>query len=64
MAMEVMQKVSLCPECGACPEVEMLHDQGRPVGVRIAEGREQITLPIAAWNTLVRYVREGTLEAI
>ncbi len=62
--MEDIQKISLCPECSACPEVEIVHDQGRPAGVRIGEGGEQIVLPQAAWNTLVRYVREGTLEAI
>jgi len=64
MAMEVKQKVSLCPECGACPEVEILQEEGRPVAVRIAEGGEQITLPRTAWNTLVRYVREGILNAL
>jgi hypothetical protein len=26
--MDVKQKISLCPECGACPEVEILHDNG------------------------------------
>lgn len=64
MAMEVKQKVSLCPECDACPEVEVLHEGRRPVAVRIGEGGEQITLPIGAWNTLVRYVREGILNTL
>ena len=62
--MEVQQKISLCPECSACPEVEVLEDEGRPVAVRIGEGGEQITLPKAAWNTLVRYVKEGVLTAL
>lgn len=62
--MEGMQKISLCPECSACPEVEIVHDQGRPAGVRIGEGGEQITLPKAAWNTLVRYIKEGVLTAL
>jgi hypothetical protein len=62
--MEVEQKIPLCPDCGACPEVEILYQDGSPVAVRIGEGGEQITLPKAAWNTLVQYVREGVLEAL
>lgn len=64
MAVEVKQKVSLCPECGACPEVEILQHEGRPVAVRVGEGNEKITLPKEAWNTLLRYVREGVLEEL
>lgn len=59
--MQVTQKVSLCPECGACPEVEVLHHEGRTPTVRIGEGDEKIALSKSAWNTLVRYVREGVL---
>ncbi len=62
--MDVAQKISLCPECSACPEVEILQEEGRPVAVRIGEGGEQCILPKAAWNTLVRYVREGVLTAL
>ena len=62
--MDVKQKISLCPECGACPEVEILHDNGAPVAVRIGEGEARITLPKAAWNTFVLYVREGILPAL
>lgn len=62
--MEVKQKVSLCPECDACPEVEVLHDEQGAVTVRIGEGGERITLPKTAWNVLVRYVREGVLNTL
>ncbi len=62
--MEVAEKISLCPECSACPEVEILREEGRAVAVRIGEGGEQITLPKAAWNTLIRYVMEGVLKAL
>lgn len=62
--MEVQQKISLCPECSACPEVEVLEDKGRPAGVRIGDGGEQIILPKVVWNTLVRYVKEGVLTAL
>ncbi len=62
--MEVKEKFSLCPACGACPEVEILHEDGKPVAVRIGEDGERITLPAAAWNTLIRYPREGILTTL
>jgi len=61
---QVTQKVSLCPECGACPEVEILQHDERPPTVRIGEGDEKIALSRSAWNTLVRYVREGVLREV
>lgn len=62
--METTKKLSLCPSCGACPEVEILQHEGQPVVVRIGEGDEKITLPREAWNTLVRYVRQGALKEL
>lgn len=62
--METREKFSLCPACGACPEVEILKHEGTPVAVRIGEGGEKITLPKDAWNTLLRYVQEGVLKAL
>jgi hypothetical protein len=62
--METTKKLSLCPACGACPEVEILQHEGQPVAVRIGEGREKITLPKEAWNTLLRYVKEGVLREL
>ena len=62
--MEVTQKLSLCPACDACPEVEILQEEGRPVAVRIGEGGERVTVPVEAWNTLVHYIREGVLTAL
>lgn len=62
--MEVERKISLCPECGACPEVEVIVEDGRHMAVRIGEGEDRVILSKAAWNTLVRYVREGVLEAL
>jgi len=59
--MQVTQKLSLCPECGACPEVEVIQHADRTLTVRIGEGDEKIALTRAAWNSLVRYVREGVL---
>jgi hypothetical protein len=63
-AIEVKRKVSLCPECTACHEVEILEENGRPVAVRIGDGEQAVTLPKSAWNTLVRYVREMVLKAL
>ncbi len=62
--MQVTQKVSLCPECSACPEVEVLQQEDRTLAVRIGEGDERVTLSRAAWNTLLRYVREGVLGEV
>lgn len=62
--MQVAQKVSLCPECSACPEVEVLQQEDRTLAVRIGEGDERATLSRAAWNTLIRYVREGVLREV
>ncbi len=62
--MEVKEKFSLCPACSACPEVEILQEDGKPVAVRIGEGAEKITLPTTAWNTLIRYAREGVLTTL
>ncbi len=62
--MEMKEKFSLCPACGACPEVEILQHEGRPMAVRIGEGEDKITLPREAWNTLLRYAREGILKEL
>ena len=62
--MQVMQQVSLCPECGACPEVEVLRHEDSTLSVRIGEGDEKIALSRSAWNTLVRYVRDGVLNEL
>jgi hypothetical protein len=58
---QVTKKLSLCPECGACPEVEVLQHEDATLTVRIGEGEERIALSRKAWNNLVRYVREGVL---
>jgi hypothetical protein len=61
VAVEVTQKLSLCPECGACPEVEVLRLDDSNLAVLIGEGEEKVALSRGAWNNLVRYVREGVL---
>lgn len=52
-------KVSLCPACSECPEVEIT-DQG----VRIGEDANTVRLSHAEWNELVRLVRSGELREV
>ncbi|MFL5264981.1 MAG: hypothetical protein ACJ8AH_00065 [Stellaceae bacterium] len=53
-----MEKItaSLCPECGACPEVVIdAH------GVSIGEADNMVRLSHAEWNQLVELIRSGKL---
>jgi hypothetical protein len=53
-----MEKItaSLCPECGACPEVVIdAH------GVGIGEADNMVRLSHAEWNQLVELIRSGKL---
>lgn len=54
-------RVSLCPACGACPEVvlDMTKDE-----VRIGEEGNLVQLTKEAWNTLVEKIRTGELTAL
>ena len=51
-------RVSLCPACGACPEVVL--DQHADE-VRIGEEGNLVRLNKEAWNTLVEKIRSGEL---
>jgi formylmethanofuran dehydrogenase subunit B len=51
-------KISLCPVCGACPEVAIEAD-----GVRIGEADNMVRLSHAEWNQLVDLIRIGKLPA-
>ena len=51
--------MSLCPMCGACPEVEMGPDE-----VRIGEARNVVSLKRAEWNVLVALIQSGQLTKI
>ena len=53
------KKVTLCPACTACPEVEIT-DQG----VKIGEDGNTVRLSHADWNELVRLVRSGELREV
>jgi hypothetical protein len=52
-------KLSLCPECDACPKVTIDADS-----VRIGEDENIVRLSHAEWNRLVGLVRTGTLAAV
>lgn len=52
-------KVSLCPACSACPEVEIIGDE-----VRIGETGNLAVLKKDEWNVLVDLVRSGQLSKI
>ena len=52
-------KVSLCPACTACPDVEIIGDE-----VRIGETGNLAVLKKDEWNVLVDRVRSGQLSKI
>lgn len=54
-------RVSLCPACGACPEVvlDVTKDE-----VRIGEEGNLVRLSKEAWNTLVENIQQGELSKL
>jgi hypothetical protein len=52
-------KVSLCPACTACPEVEIVGDE-----VRIGEAGNLAVLKKEAWNVLVDLIQAGQLARL
>lgn len=52
-------KYTLCPDCVACPEVEITDQE-----IRIGEDENTVRLPPAAWNELVRLIRAGKLGEV
>jgi hypothetical protein len=50
---------SLCPSCGACPEVVVTDDH-----VRIGEAGNEVVLGREAWNALVGLIRAGRLREL
>ena len=57
--MEKDAKMSLCPACTACPEVEIIGDE-----VRIGEEGNIAVLKAPEWNVLVNLIRSGQLTTI
>ena len=54
-------KMSLCPACTACPEVEVVREAGE---VRIGEAGNLAVLRKEAWNTLVDLIQSGRLAKL
>jgi hypothetical protein len=52
-------KMSLCPACTACPEVEIAGDE-----VRIGEAGSLAILKKEEWNVLVDLIRAGELARL
>ena len=52
-------KFSLCPDCAACPEVEITDE-----GVTIGERANAVRLSHAEWNELVALIRRGDLREV
>jgi hypothetical protein len=57
--MEKNSKMSLCPACTACPEVEIVGDE-----VRIGEEGNLAVLKAQQWNVLVNLIQSGQLTTI
>lgn len=58
---DILKRVSLCPACGACPEVVLDAAQQE---IRIGEEGNLVTLNREAWNTLVEKIQTGELKKI
>ena len=54
-------KMSLCPACTACPEVEVVREDGE---VRVGEAGNLTVLKKEAWNTLVELIQSGRLAKL
>lgn len=52
-------KLSLCPACSACPEVEIASDE-----VRIGEAGNLAVLKKEEWNVLVDLITSGRLTKV
>jgi len=52
-------RYSLCPACGACPEVVIAEDE-----VRIGETGNLTVLKKDEWNALVQLIRSGDLAEV
>jgi len=54
-------KMSLCPACTACPEVEVVREDSE---VRIGEAGNLTVLKKEAWNKLVELIQSGQLAKL
>ncbi len=52
-------KMSLCPACAACPEIEIAGD-----AVRIGDAGNLVVLKKGEWNVLVDLIQSGQLTKV
>jgi hypothetical protein len=55
----MVSKFSLCPACGACPEIEI-----RPDEVHIGEAGNLVVLKKEEWNILVDLIQSGQVAKL
>jgi len=61
MERDAIQRVNLCPACGACPEVVV---EATKAEVKIGEAGNLVKLNREAWNTLVEKIQTGELKKL
>jgi len=54
--MKPNKTVMLCPECGACPEIEFYDNE-----VRVGEEGNIVKLKVDEWNTIVEKILSGEI---
>jgi len=54
-----IQKVTLCPACGACPEIAIYGEE-----VHIGEDNNLVKLKKSEWNELVKKIKTGELKEV
>jgi hypothetical protein len=54
--MKSNKTITLCPECGACPEIVFLDNE-----VRIGEEGNLVKLKPDEWNTIVEKIQAGEI---
>lgn len=57
--MNPIQKVTLCPACGACPEIAIYGEE-----VHIGEDNNLVKLKKSEWNELVKKIKTGELKEV
>lgn len=57
--MEPNRTVTLCPECGACPEIKLFDDE-----VLIGEEGNVVRLKAGEWNSIVDMILTGEIGKV
>lgn len=55
----MMKQITLCPQCGHCPMVEITEQE-----VRIGDEGNLVKLSAAEWNVLVQAIKTGELTEL